>query len=56
MNQQSNKRWVKRPREEVHTAWPPATRTHGAPHGKVWTLDEILNSQCLYKKEICHTL
>jgi hypothetical protein len=44
MNQQPDKRWEKRPREEVHTAEPPATRAHGAPRGGVQTLDEILNS------------
>jgi hypothetical protein len=43
MNQQPDKRWEKRPWEEVHTVGPPAARAHGAPHGGVRTLDEILD-------------
>jgi hypothetical protein len=43
-NQQPDKRWEKRPREEVHTAGPPVARAHGAPRGGVRTLDEILDS------------
>jgi hypothetical protein len=43
-NQQPDKRWERRPREEVHTAGPPAARAHGAPHGGLQTLDEILDS------------
>jgi hypothetical protein len=35
MNQQSDKRWEKRPREEVHTVGPPTARARGAPHGGV---------------------
>jgi hypothetical protein len=30
-NQQPDRRWEKRTREEVHTAGPPAARAHGAP-------------------------
>jgi hypothetical protein len=30
-NQQPDKRWEKRPREEVHTAGPPASHARGAP-------------------------
>jgi hypothetical protein len=56
MNQQPDKRWEKRPREEVHTAGPPTARDRGAPRGGVRTLDEILNSQCLYHKDMWHTL
>jgi hypothetical protein len=44
MNQQLDKGWEKRPREEVHTVGPPATRAHGVPRGGVRTLDEILDS------------
>jgi hypothetical protein len=56
INQQSNKRWEKRPQEEVHIAGPPTTQARGAPHGGVRTLDEILNSQCAYHKDMRHTL
>jgi hypothetical protein len=55
MNQQPDKRWEKRPREEVHTAGSPAARAHGAPREGVRTLDEILNSQCSYHKDMRHT-
>jgi hypothetical protein len=47
MNQQPDKRWEKRPREEEHTT---------GPHGEVRTLDEILDSQCLHYKDMRHTL
>jgi hypothetical protein len=40
----------------VHTAGPPATRARGAPRGGVRTLDEILDSQCPYHKDMRHTL
>jgi hypothetical protein len=60
MNQQPDKRWDKRPQEEVHAAGPPATRSRGASRGAsrggVRMLDEILDSQCTYNKEIHHTL
>jgi hypothetical protein len=56
MNQQLDKRWEKRPREEVHTAGPPAAQARGAPRGGVQTLDEILDSQCPYHKDMHHTL
>jgi hypothetical protein len=55
-NQQPDKRWEKRPRKEVHTTGPPAARACGAPHGGVRTLDEILDSQCPYHKDMQHTL
>jgi hypothetical protein len=55
-NQQQDKRWDKRPREEVHATGPPATRPRGAPRGNAWTLDEILDAQCPYHKEMRHTL
>jgi hypothetical protein len=42
--------------EEVHTTEPPATRARGAPHGGVRTVDEILDSQCPYHKDMSHTL
>jgi hypothetical protein len=32
-NQQLNKRWEKRPREEVHAAGPAVSRARGAPRG-----------------------
>jgi hypothetical protein len=56
MNQQSDKRWEKRPREEVYTAGPPTARARGAPRGGLRTLDEILDSQCPYHKDMGHTL
>jgi hypothetical protein len=31
VNQQTDKRWEKRPREEVHAAGPPVSRARGAP-------------------------
>jgi hypothetical protein len=43
-NQQPDKRWEKRPREEVQAAGPPASRTRGAPHGGERTLDDILDA------------
>jgi hypothetical protein len=56
MNPQPDKHWKKRPREEVHIAGLPATRACGAPRGGVRTLDEIIDSQCPYHKDMCHTL
>jgi hypothetical protein len=56
MNQQPDKLWENRPREEVHTAGPPAARAPSAPHRGVRTLDEILDSQCPYHKDMRHTL
>jgi hypothetical protein len=56
MNQQLDKRWEKRPHEEVHTARQPGARSRGAPRGGVRTLDEILDSQCPYHKDMRHTL
>jgi hypothetical protein len=55
-NQKQDKRWEKRPREEVHTAGPPAARAHVAPRGGVRTLDKNLDSQCPYHKDMQHTL
>jgi hypothetical protein len=55
-NQQPNRRWVKRPREEVHAAGQPVARARGAPRGGERTLDDILNAQCLYHKDMRHTL
>jgi hypothetical protein len=55
-NQQPDKRWEKRPCEEVHTDGPPTTWARGAPRGGVRTLDEILDSQCPYHKVMRHTL
>jgi hypothetical protein len=55
-NQQPNKRWKKRPREEVHAAEPPASRARGAPRGGERTLDDILDTQCPYHKDMRHTL
>jgi hypothetical protein len=56
MNQQPDKRWEKRPREEVHDAGPPVARARGVPCGGVRTLDEILDAQCPYHKNMRHTL
>jgi hypothetical protein len=55
-NQQPDRRWEKRPREEVHTAGPPVARARGAPRGGVRTLDKILDAQCPYHKDMRHTL
>jgi hypothetical protein len=35
MNQQPDKRWEKRPREEVHTAGPLVARARNIPRGGV---------------------
>jgi hypothetical protein len=43
-NQQPDKRWEKRPREEVHAAGPPASRARGGPWGGERTLDDILDA------------
>jgi hypothetical protein len=43
-NQQPDKRWEKRPREEVHAAEPPASHARGGPRGGERTLDDILDS------------
>jgi hypothetical protein len=56
MNQQSDKCWEKRCREEVHIIGPPAAKARGAPRGGVRPLDEILDSWCLYHKDMRHTL
>jgi hypothetical protein len=55
-NQQPDKRWEKRPREEVHAAVPPTSRARGAPRGGEHTLDDILDAQCPYHKDMRHTL
>jgi hypothetical protein len=55
-NQQPDKHWEKRPREEVHTAGPPASHAQGGPRGGERTLDYILNAQCPYHKDMRHTL
>jgi hypothetical protein len=55
-NQQINKRWEKRPREEVHAAGPPVSHARGAPRGGERTLDNILDAQCPYHKDMHHTL
>jgi hypothetical protein len=43
-NQQPDKRWEKRPREEVHAAEPPASHARGGPRGGERTLDDILDA------------
>jgi hypothetical protein len=55
-NQQPDKSWEKRPREEVHAAGPPASHARGGPRGGEHTLDDILDAQCLYHKDMHHTL
>jgi hypothetical protein len=40
-NQQPDKRWEKRPREEVHATGPPASRAQGGPRRGERTLDDI---------------
>jgi hypothetical protein len=54
-NQQPDKRWEKRPREEVHAAGPPASRARGGPRGGEHTLDDILDAHCPYHKDMRHT-
>jgi hypothetical protein len=44
------------PREEVHAAGPPVSRARGAPCGGERTLDDILDAQCPYHKDMRHTL
>jgi hypothetical protein len=51
-NQQPYRRWEKRPREEVQAAVSLVGRARGAPHGGVRTLDEILDAQYLYHKDM----
>jgi hypothetical protein len=55
-NQQPDKRWEKRPRDEVHAAGPPVSHARGAPHEGERTLDDILDAQCPYHKDMHHTL
>jgi hypothetical protein len=55
-NQQHDRRWEKRPREEVHAAGPPIARAQGAPREGERTLDDILDAQCPYHKDMHHTL
>jgi hypothetical protein len=55
-NQQLDKRWEKRPRDKVHTTGPPVSRARGAPRGGEQTLDDILDAQCSYHKDMRHTL
>jgi hypothetical protein len=55
-NQQPDKHWEKRPREEVHATGPPASCARGGPHGGERTLDDILDAQCPYHKDMRHTL
>jgi hypothetical protein len=55
-NQQPDKRWEKRPREEVQAVGPPTSHAQGAPCGGEHTLDDILDAQCPYHKDMCHTL
>jgi hypothetical protein len=56
VNQQPDRHWEKRPCEEVHAAGPPVARARGAPRGGERTLDDILDAQCPYHKDMCHTL
>jgi hypothetical protein len=55
-NQQPDKHWEKRPREEVHAAGPPASCTRGGRHGGERTLDDILDAQGPYHQDMRHTL
>jgi hypothetical protein len=40
----------------VHAAGPPASRARGGPRGGERTLDDILDAQCPYHKDMRHTL
>jgi hypothetical protein len=55
-NQQPDKRWEKRHHEEVHASRPPVSRARGAPRRGERTLDDILDAQCPYHKDMRHTL
>jgi hypothetical protein len=55
-NQQPDKRWEKRPREEVHAVGPPASRARGGPRVGERTLDDIPDAQCPCHKDMRHTL
>jgi hypothetical protein len=55
-NQQPDKCWKKRPRKEVHATGPPASRARGGPRRGECTLDDILDTQCPYHKDMRHTL
>jgi hypothetical protein len=55
-NQQTDKRWENRPRKEVDAAGPPVSRTRGAPREGERTLDDILDAQCPYHRDMRHTL
>jgi hypothetical protein len=55
-NQKPDKRWEKRPCEEVHATGPPVSRARGAPRGGERTLDDIVDAQCPYHKDMRHTL
>jgi hypothetical protein len=55
-NQLTDKRWEKRPREEVHAAEPPVSHARGAPCVGERTLDDILDAQCPYHKDMHHTI
>jgi hypothetical protein len=55
-NQHPDKRWEKRPRDKVHAAGPPVSHARGAPRGGKRTLDDILDAQCPYHKDMRHTL
>jgi hypothetical protein len=55
-NQQPDKCWEKRPREEVHASGPPTSRARGGSRGGERTLDDILDAQCPYHKDMRHTL
>jgi hypothetical protein len=55
-NQQPDKCSEKRPREKVHAAGPPVSRARGAPRRGERTLDDILDAQCPYHKDMRQTL
>jgi hypothetical protein len=55
-NQQPDKCCEKRPHEEVHAAGPPVSHARGAPRVGERTLDDILDTQCPYHKDMRHTL
>jgi hypothetical protein len=40
----------------VHATGPPASRARGGPRGGERTLDDILDTQCPYHKDMRHTL
>ncbi|WVZ84679.1 hypothetical protein U9M48_031683 [Paspalum notatum var. saurae] len=50
------RRWEKRPREEVRIVAPPPARPRGPPPAPTQTLDQLLDEPCPTHKDMRHTL